>query len=102
MANIAYTEGSVLHFGAVRFRLRGSGVLRSELRSLDDAVTVALPNIQMASTTAKEPTVLAHMNQQRAYLHIETTDINETLDISKIVIFVKPVFTGLPTESAPA
>lgn len=102
MAKGAYKEGGVLHFGSVRFRLKGSGVLRSELRSLDDVVTAALPNIQMAAATAKEPTILSHMNQQRAYLHFETTDIDEILNISKIVIFVRPVFTGLPTESAPA
>lgn len=51
----------------------------------------------MSATSAREPTILANFNQQRAYLHFETTEIDEQINISKIVVFVRPVFTGYPT-----
>ena len=91
-------DGEILHFGAVRYRLTGSGIFRSELRSLSEVITESLPNITMQSATAREPTILAKFNQQRAFLFAQTTDIDEILNVSKIVIYIKPTFTGYPTE----
>ena len=95
MAKNSFT-GEILHFGIVRERVTGSGVLRQELISLSDVDTVTLPTITMQAATAREPTILANVNQQRAYLHGFTTDIDETFEISKIVIYIRPVASGYP------
>ncbi len=50
----------------------------------------------MVAATNKEPTVLANFIDQYGQLEIKTTNINETFEVSKIVIFVKPVSTGYP------
>lgn len=50
----------------------------------------------MSALTNREPTVLANFIDQRAQLEGKTTLINETFNISKITIFVKPVATGYP------
>jgi len=90
-------DGQILHFGSVRYRLTGSGTFRSSLISLNAVNTVTCPDITMQSATNREPTILSNMNEQRAYLRGETTLLNERLDISKIIIYVRPVSTGYPT-----
>lgn len=89
-------NGEVLHFGAVRYRVTGDGALQSTLSDLDDIHSSDLVNVTMASTTSREPSLLANFLAQRARLTITTTEIDETFTISKIVIFVKPVATGYP------
>jgi hypothetical protein len=89
-------DGQILHFGNVRYRVTGNGILRSSLISTDDVNTVTLPTITMTAATNKQPTILANMNEQQACLKGETTDINETFEISKMTVFIRPVATGYP------
>lgn len=89
--------GEVVHFGAVRYRITGSADFKSSLISLDDVITNALPDITLAATNSREPTILANFNQQRAYLQGKTTKINETFVISRIIVYVRPVASGYPT-----
>jgi len=91
------TTGEILHFGAVRERLTGSGVLRQNLVSLSDVASVSIPNIVMIAATNREPTILANVNEQRAYLHGFTQDIDEVFEVSKIIIYIKPIASGYPT-----
>lgn len=96
MANGQSFIGEILHFGSVRYRVNGSGVLRTTLQSLDEVNTEVLPTMAMATSTAKELSILANFRSQRAKLRIETTAINETFTISKIVVFIKPTSAGFP------
>lgn len=91
-----YEEGSVLHFGAVRLRVVGSGSLRSTLYSLNEVRSDALAALTMSGATDTEPVLIANFTQQRAYLDVRTTAIDEVFNVSKIVIFVKQVATGYP------
>lgn len=88
--------GEVVHFGAVRFRVNGAGNLRTFLSSMDDVSLQTLVPYIMALTTKREPTILANFSEQRARLELGTTAIDEVFTISKIVIFVKPIFSGYP------
>jgi hypothetical protein len=88
--------GEILHFNAIRYRVTGSGVLRSFLTSLDDVSSSTLPTITMASPSKIEPTILANFIEQRAKLELGTTAIDEVFVISKIVIFVRPIASGYP------
>lgn len=89
-------EGLINHYGLIRMRLRGSGNLLLRLLSLDEVRESVLVPLIMAASTDIEPTRLSNFNQQRAQLEIKTTVIDETFEISRIVIFSKPVATSYP------
>ncbi len=88
--------GELIHLGALRYRVTGSGVFRSFLNSLNEVNSYTLPTISMLSSTNKEPLVLANFIDQRGYVEFKTTAINETFTISKITIYVKIVGSGYP------
>lgn len=90
------SEGFLTHFGMVRMRVTGSGVLRPTLFSLDSVNSSTLPTITMAATTNREPTILANFIEQKAQLELQTIAIDETFEISKIVIFTKLVASEFP------
>lgn len=96
MAKSFSSDGGLIHFGANRFRVNGSGYLQLFLRSLDDVRNVQLVSINMQTLTDQEPLVLSNFTNQRAQLEIRTTNIDDVFNISKITIFVKQVATGLP------
>lgn len=89
-------NGEVLHFHATRMRVTGSGVLRQTFYSLDDIRSQAIANQTLAGTTRIEPTTLANFSEQRAYLDIRTTAIDEYFTISKIIIYARPVAASYP------
>jgi len=97
MAKKSGFNGEVLHCGAVRYQLSGSGVMKSTLLSVDDIYSTALPDIDIPASAARQATILSNFNQERMYLYFRTTKINEVINLSKLVIFIRPVATGYPT-----
>lgn len=89
-------NGEIVHFTGIRFRVNGQGNLQIFLQSLDNVNNVQATDLAMASSTNREPTKLINYIDQRGYLHLKTTEINEYFIISKITIFVKPLFTSYP------
>ncbi len=94
---MAKNEGIINHYGAIRLRINGSASLQMRLLSMDEVKTSSLLTVTIKSLTNDEPTRLCNFTQNRASLEIKTTLINEKFIISKIVIFVKPVATGIPS-----
>lgn len=90
------SEGLTIHAAAVRYRVTGSGTLRSTLYTLDAVRSSALANHTLAATAENEVTLLANFKSQRIQLKIETTGLNETFAFSKIVIFIRPTGVDLP------
>ena len=89
-------DGQLLHFGAIRMRVSGVGNLLMSLITLDDIYTQTLVPLVLSSGTNREPTQLTNMTQQRTLLRIETNAINERFNISKIIVYVKPVANSFP------
>ena len=89
-------EGIVNHFGAIRLRVTGSANLLAKLYSLDEVEQTVLAPIPLINKTATLPNRLSNFTQQRAKLELRTTEINEVFQISKIVIFIKPVAKSFP------
>jgi hypothetical protein len=87
---------NINHFGAVRVRVTGSGSLVPTLIGLDSVVTVTLTSIVMASSPGLQPTVLSNFVGQRARLQLQTTTLNATFDINRILVFTKPLYTSYP------
>ncbi len=90
--------GEVLHFGAIRYRLTGSGTFKTNIISLYDTISVAQPNITMSISVPREPTILTNVNQQMAYVYGRVEAIDEYFMVSRIVVYVRPVATGYPTS----
>jgi len=86
----------IIHYGAVRIRVTGSGDLKLKLISLGDVHEKVITPIEMEDPTYKLPNQLTNFKQQRARLRLETTEIDEVFLIDKIIIYVKPVATGYP------
>lgn len=96
MAKSSFT-GELIHFGSVRMRVTGAGNLQLSLHSLDEASnSVDLTPIAMETATNREANVLSNFTDQYGQLELRTTEIDETFEISRVVIFVKPVSTGYP------
>lgn len=88
--------GQIIHFGAVSFRVIGSGNLFLTLRSLQNTDNTILTSLVLSTITDREPTVLSNFNKQRAQLDIRTLVIDEVFELDKIIIWTKPVSTSLP------
>lgn len=89
--------GELVHFGTIRMRATGAGNLQLFLHSLDDALnSKTLTTIPLVATTNREPTVLSNFIDQYGQLELKTTLIDEVFEISKIVIFIRPVSSGYP------
>ena len=84
------------HYHSVRLRVTGSGNLKGSFYSLDDVNSQVLTSLSMNGTTNILPTILLNFKEQRAAVEFKTTEIDETFRISKMIIFVKPLWTSYP------
>lgn len=89
-------EETVNHYGAVRLRAVGSAALKLILYSLDEVKQFHAKDLTIKSKNNIELNRLTNFTQQRAKLEIRTTEINEVLQINKVIIFVKPVAKSYP------
>lgn len=84
------------HFGQVRIRVTGSGVMEASLLSLDDVETKQLADITLSATTPRYVNQLVNFETQKARLKLITTELGATFFIRQISIYVKPVGTNYP------
>jgi len=84
------------HVVGVRFRVVGAGNLHLTLKSLDDIKTQVLVDVPMVASTNIEPLRLADFQSQRIRLRGETLQINEIMEIRRIILFAKPVAAEYP------
>ena len=96
VAQLDADEQDIIHYGAVRLRVNGSGNLRFTFQSLDNQKSQVLVPIVMQPLTDREPTRLANFTTQRAFLRVETTAINEIFKINRIIVFARPIYTSFP------
>ena len=96
MAKNTNSDGTIQHIAAVRYRLLGSGALKTRLYSMDFVRSQQLPSITMSSATDIQPTTLANFRAQGICIDFRTTEKDEIFDLSKIVAFIKPVSNAYP------
>lgn len=89
-------DENIYHFGGVRVRVTGSGLLRATYIGLDGILTNVLAPITMGTTPGQMPFALANLMNERARLQLQTTAINETLKVNKIICFTKPIYSSYP------
>lgn len=95
-----YLAGSnpedIQHFGGVRFRLQGTGDLLMTLYDLDKVTSSELLPLTMSLLANREPTRLSNFVTQRAILNCRTEEINEFMQINRLIIFIRPIYTSYP------
>lgn len=89
-------EGQINHYFGVRMRVNGIGNLQMRLISLDEKKSSILMPLDMFMKTNIEPFRKANFKQQRAQLEILITELGETFEISRIVLFMKPSGANYP------
>jgi hypothetical protein len=90
------TSENITHFTAVRMRVYGTGNVKMKLLSLDEVNQQTLVPLTMSATTNREPTRLCNFNEQRAQLELRTTEINEKMTVTRILVFARQLFTDYP------
>lgn len=96
MAKKKSGEEVINHYGAIRLRINGAANLLAKFWSLDEVFQTTLLPVPVIAATNVEPNRLANFTQQRAKLELRTIEIDEIFQISKIIIFVKPVAKSFP------
>ena len=89
-------EVDILHFGGVRIRVTGQGQLKQILQSYDYINTQEIPEITLRTSNNVNPFVLANFNDQQASLRVYMDSIRNNMNVSRIVIFSIPLYTGYP------
>lgn len=84
------------HVVGVRMRITGAGNMNLTLAGLDNVVTQTLVPVPMAANNRLEPTRLSNIQGQRIRLQGNTTELNETFLIRRIILYAKPVATEYP------
>lgn len=97
--SVGSTSENITHFTAVRMRVYGTGNLKMRLLSLHGTREVTLLTMPLVATTNREPTRLCNFNEQRAQLELKTTEINEKMTVTRILIFAKELYSDYPMVS---
>lgn len=93
---MANDSGAIQHYGGVRLRVKGLASFKMRLLSLDEVKSTILLPLALSSTTNIEMTRISNFTQQRAQLEIKTTEIGEYFEVSKLIVFIKPVAENYP------
>lgn len=87
---------SVNHYGGVRLRiLNGVGNLIPTLYTMDKLQKQQLASMSLSASSAIEPFRLSNFNQQRIILRLETTQLNESFEITRILVYYKPLWASI-------
>lgn len=87
---------NILHYAAIRVRVKGAGNLLPTLIGLDETTARSMEQIVMSQTPGQEPTKLVNFQAQRAKLRLEVFDINEVFNISRIIVYIKQIWASYP------
>jgi len=105
MAKVGIT-GDIVHSVGVRYRVRGSGELKTRLYNMGEINPpnnslrfTNLDDLNMTTKSNREKTAIANFQDQGIRIFFRTVFIDEVLNITKIICFVKPVAESYPIKS---
>lgn len=90
----------IIHCNAARLRIYGNGTVQFQLRALGNADLISSAEAQdlqeavLDDFTFRTVTKLANFKSQRMQLKVYTDEIGDVMICSRIIIFVKPLWTG--------
>lgn len=86
----------IQHTVSVRYRVYGSGNLRTTLFGYQEVTSSTLPVVAMLSATDRFASILANFDNQKTQIQFQITGYDETFTIAKIIAFAKPTKAGYP------
>lgn len=86
----------LVHFTGIRLRLQGSGNFIPSIEDLGGN-SISMRALSMNVETAIEPTRLCNKITQRARIRLKTTEIDEYFIVNRLIIYIKPIYTSLPS-----
>jgi hypothetical protein len=89
-------DESYIHVHSYRIRVLGSGNLHATLYTLNSVRSQPLTDIVLTPTSAREQTVLSNFISQRVMLRLQTNVIDNTFDITRVILFLKTLWTQKP------
>lgn len=89
-------DEKIIHTHSYRIRVVGSGNLHATLYTLNSVRSQTLTDIVLTATSAREQTVLSNFASQRIMLKLQTDAIDNTFDITRIIMFLKTLWTQKP------
>ena len=103
MAKAGLISGDIIHTAGVRYRARGTGLLRTRLYNMgyvdDDSLRYnELNPINMSVRKNREKTSIANFQDQGIQVWFRTIHIGEFINISKIDFYFKPVAESYPIK----
>jgi len=87
---------STSHFGSIRIRVDGVGLLRMAVFSINDINSKLIAPLEMQPKNRYSPTRLVNFVEQRATFELKTIGLNEKFRINRIVIFSKELYRSYP------
>ena len=84
------------HVNAVRYRILGTGNLKTKLMSLDNTQEIDLFPLVMQTQPNKYNTLLTNFVQQRMQLEFRVDEIDENFVMRDLRIYIKPISTSYP------
>jgi hypothetical protein len=88
--------GTILHAGALRYKIRGSGTLTTTLYDRDKAISYIAPNLTLAALPGREPTVLANFKSQGFIIRIGVSSYQHYFQLNGLKLFVKAIYDSFP------
>ena len=85
-----------MHYAGIRLRIVGEGELDVNAYGLDDTLLQELSPLKMSLTPGKQLNMLSNFRADRIRLRVYTDKINETFNISRIVLFTKESYKSYP------
>ncbi len=86
----------ISHVVGVRYRALGQGHVLSKLISLSGMTEQNLVPLQINQFNQNYNTLLSNFNQFQVKLRIEINEENEHFHFKEIILYTKPIATGLP------
>lgn len=91
--------GNIVHSVGARYRIKGSGMLRTRMWNMGNVRYQNLDSINLGSTSSRERTIITNFQDQGVQIQFRTIHINEHFNLTKLICFVKPVAESYPIKS---
>jgi hypothetical protein len=88
--------GTILHCGAIKIRVVGSGLLRPTLLGYDEVESVDLFNETLSEKNSQEVLFLADFIGERIKLRLRQTDHLDFMKVNTISLFFAPIWDEYP------
>lgn len=89
-------DQNVLHVGAVRFRVTGTGNFIISLQGLNNLTPQTLATLALSATNVIEQTRLSNFNGQKVSMSLSVAMKDELFNLNRAILFVKPVASSVP------